>query len=139
MSETASPGVRFARLSENMKPHLLPDVWFMVDSFSFEDCLKDSGPYAEFWQSIDIALGRSTRFVFIGELDPREDLSEQHRLADVLLEIGVDVTRPLAASQKLGVSLHSEARWPGYYLLVRGTAAERQQGGMFAYLFRLSA
>jgi len=136
MVETASPGVRFARLGNDMKPLHMLDAWFMADADSYKKYSTHPIHYLDLWREVDDVLGKSAKFIFIGELDAREDLSPQHRLSDILADVGVDIMRPIAASVVLGVSLHQVKRWPGYYVLLRGMTAERGHMPMTTYVFR---
>lgn len=133
------PGIRFTRIGATTEPCHLLDTWLMVDPTRRADYILRPEPYRSFQVAVDKDFGRSARFVFIGELDPREDLGSGHRLAEILEDIGVDILRPVASNSEVGVSVHTVSRWPGYGVLLHGwVSGSADWARMKVYVLRYS-
>lgn len=117
-----SPGIRFARLGSSTEPRHLIDTWLMIDPFRQTDYKDSRADYLQLGADMDALLGKSAKFIFIGQLDFCEELDPVHRCPVILEELGVDILRPQAHSIPLGVSLHKvpDSRWPGYWVMLLG-------------------
>lgn len=122
---TTTPGIRFSRVGTASAPQHLVDVWLMAEATRTEDYVKHPEQYRAFQREVDRAFGQRARFVFVGELDHREDLDTKGLLQELLNDLlGLDLLCPVAACTPLAVSVHRVPRWGDYCLLLSGWAAK---------------